>query len=138
MSGDHWRAAIESGSPTGSHIKGDFGPISTNHQNEKTPENIGKDAFRGFAMSPLVTPTGIEQSSKSRGKTIDSDSVPPLVPPLESITDDLRELVDCWRSMSPDERSALMAVARGMVANKNPIPKTVHNKHKTRSGHLAP
>jgi integrase len=57
---DHWRAAIESCPPICPPIKGDFGPISTNHQNEKTPENIGKDAFRGFVMSPLVTPTGLE------------------------------------------------------------------------------
>jgi hypothetical protein len=57
---DHWKAANSIGSPTGSPIKGESGPISNNHPNEKTPENMGEDASGGFLMLPLMTPTGFE------------------------------------------------------------------------------
>jgi hypothetical protein len=58
----------------------------------------------------LVTPTGIEQPSKSLGKSVVLGSVPPPVPPSGAI-----ELLAIWAELDEPARRDLLAVARGWV-----------------------
>ncbi|HMO94407.1 MAG TPA: phage integrase SAM-like domain-containing protein [Pirellulaceae bacterium] len=57
---DHWASAVSFGSPTGSPISDQTAPISNNHQNDKTPKNIGSDVSWGHVMSYSVPPLGLE------------------------------------------------------------------------------
>ena len=112
---DHWAAANDFGSPTGSPISTNIGPISTHQQNKKPPENTLFDASRGLGVSPLITRLGFEQSPNIAGNSNNPDPVPPPVPPLATIDQDFTDLITLWQSMDQEQRAAMLAVARGMI-----------------------
>jgi len=63
-----------------------------------------------------MTPTGSEQSPKTRGKSAPGGLVPPPVPPSRPILHpEAEELLALWGGLDPAGRADLMAVARGLA-----------------------
>ena len=66
-----------------------------------------------------VPPQGLERLSKTRGKMSPGDLVPPPVPPSRSIDDPAAEdLLAIWAVLDTRTRDDLLAVARGLMAEK--------------------
>jgi len=114
---DHWKAAIESGSHTGSHIAHNQEPSVPSKGNKKTRKKPGSDGSGVFLIGGEAPPGGLEQNQKIRGNTNNPDLVPPLVPPSLPITHDLIELIECWQSLGTDDQADLLAYAK---VRKNP------------------
>ncbi|HMO14371.1 MAG TPA: hypothetical protein PKD64_11465 [Pirellulaceae bacterium] len=59
-----------------------------------------------------MPPLGLEESRKTRGKSIKSGSVPPPVPPSGSINQGLHDLIECWNRLGIEDRKALIEFAK--------------------------
>ncbi len=81
------------------------------HFHKKTQQEAGFNSIQGFTPKKHMTPTGLEQSGKIRGKTSKKNSVPPPVPPSGAIN----ELLTIWAGLDEPARRDLLAVARGWV-----------------------
>ena len=66
-------------------------------------------------MAYLVTPTGLEQTDNSQGKSSVSTLVPMPVPISGPIESDLAEFLSLWNELDASARRDLLAVARGLA-----------------------
>jgi hypothetical protein len=88
----------------------------SNVATKKAQENLGSMVLERLQIKVAVTPTGLEQSTETRGKSASFGYLPPQSPPPLAITDELSELLRMWESMDDEARCDLLAVARGLTA----------------------
>jgi integrase len=111
----HWKAAVESRPPIRPPITNGSDPITKNQDIKKPLENMAYDASQGLGMDPLVPPQGLEHAANSLGKKQSGGDVPPYVPPSQTITPDLRELIELWPRVPESAREELLAAARSLI-----------------------
>ncbi|MDZ4851266.1 MAG: hypothetical protein SGI77_18410 [Pirellulaceae bacterium] len=87
------------------------GDNSSNHDTTKPSVLLGSDGCLLPLMGDLVTPTGLELSTKSLGKSSGSDSVPMPVPIRGA-----DELLSIWSALDESARRDLLNVARAWAA----------------------
>jgi hypothetical protein len=84
---------------------------------KKPRENPGFDGVLHLSDACEMTPTGCEQSQKTRAKTGFPDPVYPPVYPSQAVNDSgAEELMTIWAALDHGGREDLLAVARGLAA----------------------
>ena len=95
-----------------------FVSVKAEDDTKKKPlENMLVDASQGLVMAGQMTPMGMEHRANSQGNRLSGGDVPPYVPPSESITPDLIELIGLWDRLDESARDDLLRVARSWAAS---------------------